>query len=209
MNQFFSFFFHTYEDGPFMGGAWSVRVYEEGFAHPVGDFYGDFSKVLSFPDAKNTTFKIDGVQFMLPNLGSTSSNVFQISFTAQDFQHATYFCVDIYYNLDTGKMTTTKNVEASLLTSLMTVDAPQSSTVCKEDKDCPCSYCQNDPTKHAPFHVSFTFHPFMSTTLCCTSTDIFLHSLIFSLYFSNSATVHLLATVHVAPTPIVPIRPIA
>ena len=132
-----------------MGGAWSVRVYEEGFAHPVGDFYGDFSKVLSFPDAKNTTFKIDGVQFMLPNLGSTSSNIFQISFTAQDFQHATYFCVDIYYNLDTGKMTTTKNVEASLLTSLMTADAPHQ---CTTDADCAdeCSFCMNDPSKHAP-----------------------------------------------------------
>ena len=105
-----------------MGGAWSVRVYEEGFSHPVGDYFGDFAKVLSFPDAKNTTFKIDGVQFPFPKNGG--KNIFQISFTAQDFSHATYFCVDIYYNLDTGEMTTTKKVEASLLTSLTTAAAP-------------------------------------------------------------------------------------
>lgn len=104
---------------------------------------------MSFPDAKNTTFKIDGVQFPFPK--NNGQNIFQISFTAQDFTHATYFCVDIYYNLDTGKMTTTKNVEASLLTSLMTADAPHQ---CTTDADCAdeCSFCMNDPSKHAPYY---------------------------------------------------------
>ena len=39
-----------------------------------------------------------------------------------------------------------------LLTAVST--AAQSSTECKADTDCPCSYCQNDPTKHAPYFVS-------------------------------------------------------
>jgi len=140
---------HVYKDGPFMGGSWSIRVYEEGFSHPVGDFSGDFAKVLSFPDAKNTTFKIDGVQFPLPKNGG--QNIFQISFTAQDFTHATYFCVDIYYNLDSGTMTTTKNT--SLLTSLMMADPHADPPVqCTTDADCAdeCSFCMNDPSKHAP-----------------------------------------------------------
>ena len=81
-----------------MGGSWSVRVYEEGFSHPVGDFTGDLAKVLSFPDAKNTTFAINGVGFELPPRAATGK--FQASFTAQDFTHASYFCVDIYYTLD-------------------------------------------------------------------------------------------------------------
>ena len=50
----------THTPGPTMGGSWSVRVYEEGSAHPVGDYFGDLAKVLSFPDAKNTTFAING-----------------------------------------------------------------------------------------------------------------------------------------------------
>ena len=84
--------------GPFMGGSWSVRVYEEGFSHPVGDYTGDLAKVLSFPDARNTTFAINGVGFRLPARAATGK--FQASFTAQDFTHAAYFCVDVYYTLD-------------------------------------------------------------------------------------------------------------
>jgi hypothetical protein len=30
--------------GPFMGGSWSVRVYEDGTSQPVGDFFGDLGK---------------------------------------------------------------------------------------------------------------------------------------------------------------------
>jgi len=95
--------------GPFLGGSWSIRVYEDGASHPVGDFFGDLSKVLTFPDLKNTTFKIDGVQFALPK--KSFSGKFQIAFTATDFQHATYFCVDIYYGLD-GEMDTTSMLAA-------------------------------------------------------------------------------------------------
>jgi len=84
--------------GPFMGGSWSVRVYEEGASKPVGDFFGDLSKVLTFPDAKNTSFKIDGLTFALPE--QQYSGKFQASFTATDFSHATYFCVNIFYGLD-------------------------------------------------------------------------------------------------------------
>jgi hypothetical protein len=90
--------------GPFMGGSWSIRVYEDGASHPVGDYFGDLSKVLTFPDLKNTTFKIDGVQFALPKKSFTGK--FQVAFTATDFQHATYFCVDAYYGLDGEKDTT-------------------------------------------------------------------------------------------------------
>ena len=92
--------------GPFMGGSWSVRIYETGYSHPVSDFTGDLAKVMSFPDAKNTTFKINNVQFKLPKIASNGTNVFQVSFTAQDFSHATYFCVNVFYNLDTGAITT-------------------------------------------------------------------------------------------------------
>ena len=92
-----------------------MRVYEIGFAHPIGDFTGDLAKALSFPDAKNTTFKIEGVSFPFPKKNGTS-NDFQISFSAQDFSHATYFCVNIYYNLDTGefKMADQENKEPTL-----------------------------------------------------------------------------------------------
>ena len=53
---FFSYFLRVtfYKDGPFIGGSWSVRVYEIGFAHPVSQFTGDLAKVISFPDAKKT-----------------------------------------------------------------------------------------------------------------------------------------------------------
>ena len=88
--------------GPFMGGSWSVRVYEEGTPHPVGDFTGDLAKVLTFPDSKNTTFKINGVGFKLP--ASQFTGKFSASFTATDFSHSTYFCVDVIYGLD-GVMT--------------------------------------------------------------------------------------------------------
>jgi len=84
--------------GSFMGGSWSVRVYEDGTSQPVGDFFGDLAKVLTFPDAKNTTFKIDGVTFPLPKKQYTGK--FQVAFTATDFSHSTYFCVDVYYHLD-------------------------------------------------------------------------------------------------------------
>ena len=60
----------------FMGGSWSVRVYEEGWAHPVGDFTGDLSKVMTFPDAKNTTFDINGVTFDLPGETIHSSSTY-------------------------------------------------------------------------------------------------------------------------------------
>ena len=88
-----------------------MRVYDGVHAHPIGDFTGDLAQVLSFPDAKNTTFKIEdntigiisyGVNFPFPKKTGTS-NDFQISFSAQDFSHATYFCVNLYYNLDTGE----------------------------------------------------------------------------------------------------------
>ena len=88
--------------GPFIGGSWSVRVYEEGTPHPVGDFTGDLAKVLTFPDSKNTTFKINGVGFKLP--ASQFTGKFSASFTATDFSHSTYFCVDVIYGLD-GVMT--------------------------------------------------------------------------------------------------------
>ena len=84
--------------GPFRGGSWSVRIYEEGSAHPVGDFFGDLEKVLDFPDKKNTTFAIKGVKFALPR--KQFSGNFQISFTARDFEKASYFCVDVFYTLD-------------------------------------------------------------------------------------------------------------
>jgi hypothetical protein len=99
--------------GPFMGGSWSVRIYETGYSHPVSDFTGDLAKVMSFPDAKTTTFKIDAVQFKLPKIASNGTNVFQVSFTAQDFSHATYFCVNVFYNLDTGAITNTNPMVTS------------------------------------------------------------------------------------------------
>jgi hypothetical protein len=97
--------------GKFMGGSWSVRVYEEGASKPVGDFFGDLSKVLTFPDAKNTSFKIDGLTFALPE--QQYSGKFQASFTATDFSHATYFCVDIFYGLDNAATVGAPNLLAA------------------------------------------------------------------------------------------------
>jgi len=134
----FRFFWYYFLSGPFMGGSWSVRVYEEGFAHPVGDFAGDFADVLSFPDAKNTTFKIEGVKFALPKSGG--ENIFQIAFTAQDFSHATYFCVDIFYNLHTGKVVKMMKKEAptvALMQQEKTAEPLLGS--CETDADCPSS----------------------------------------------------------------------
>ena len=39
--------------------------------------------------------------------------MFQVSFTAQDFSHATYFCVNVFYNLDTGAITNTNPMVTS------------------------------------------------------------------------------------------------
>ena len=86
--------------GPFSGGSWSVRVYEQGAPKPVGDFFGDLAKVLTFPDNRNTTFSIKGVSFPLPK--RKYSGIFQAAFTAQDFTKSAYFCVDIFYTLDSN-----------------------------------------------------------------------------------------------------------
>jgi len=150
----------------FMGGSWSIRVYEEGFPKPVGDFHGDdLSKVMTFPDAKNTTFRISGVQFPLPTSGAT--NEFQISFVGRDFEKSTYFCVDIFYNLHTGvvKMmnkeapTTMKQEEAKEVHYPVYCKAngfchvPPQPTSCTDDAECRTpwyrsSYCQSGGTCH-------------------------------------------------------------
>ena len=83
---------------PLDTGAWQVRVYETGMPKSVSTNVGDLMKALKFTDAKNTTFAINGVGFQLPPRAATGK--FQASFTAQDFTHAAYFCVDIYYTLD-------------------------------------------------------------------------------------------------------------
>ena len=143
-----------------------MRVYEIGFAHPIGDFTGDLAKALSFPDAKNTTFKIEGVSFPFPKKNGTS-NDFQISFTAQDFSHATYFCVNIFYNLDTGefKMVDQENKEPTCASfggcyckSNHYCHVPPQPIHCTTDAQCrsswyPSSYCQN-PDKMGTCHLN-------------------------------------------------------
>ena len=111
-----------------------MRVYEIGFAHPIGDFTGDLAKALSFPDAKNTTFKIEGVSFPFPKKNGTS-NDFQISFTAQDFSHATYFCVNIFYNLDTGEFKMVDQAAAPIQATYASSEAITGPTLFKEDTD--------------------------------------------------------------------------
>ena len=143
-----------------------MRVYEIGFAHPIGDFTGDLAKALSFPDAKNTTFKIEGVSFPFPKKNGTS-NDFQISFTAQDFSHATYFCVNIFYNLDTGefKMVDQENKEPTCASfggcyckSNHYCHVPPQPTSCTADAQCrtswyPSSYCQGNLTHAGSCHM--------------------------------------------------------
>ena len=143
-----------------------MRVYEIGFAHPIGDFTGDLAKALSFPDAKNTTFKIEGVSFPFPKKNGTS-NDFQISFTAQDFSHATYFCVNIFYNLDTGefKMVDQENKEPTCAAfggcyckSNHYCHVPPQPTSCTTDTQCrtswyPSSYCQGNLTHAGSCHM--------------------------------------------------------
>ena len=136
------------------------------FFLPFSQFHGDdLSKVMTFPDAKNTTFRISGVQFPLPTSGAT--NEFQISFVGRDFEKSTYFCVDIFYNLHTGvvKMmnkeapTTMKQEEAKEVHYPVYCKAngfchvPPQPTSCTDDAECRTpwyrsSYCQSGGTCH-------------------------------------------------------------
>ena len=131
-----------------------MRVYDGVHAHPIGDFTGDLAQVLSFPDAKNTTFKIEdntigiisyGVNFPFPKKTGTS-NDFQISFSAQDFSHATYFCVNIYYNLDTGefKMADQEKEVVAITASKQNVTASKQND-CQKLNSNYCSGSKSDP----------------------------------------------------------------
>jgi len=83
-------------------GAWQVRVYEIGKAHPIYTTFGDLLTALHFDDRLNTTYTMT-VSFTLP--APVAANNFTISLISSDQQHATYNCLEITYQLGTGAET--------------------------------------------------------------------------------------------------------
>ena len=81
--------------GPLLSGSWSMRIYELGLSHPVQTNTGDLMKAVKFLDDKNTTYALD-FDFIMPP--AHTSGHFQGSFTAQDDQHASYLCLDLFFN---------------------------------------------------------------------------------------------------------------
>lgn len=130
---------------PLQSGAWSIRVYEIGQAHPVYGTDGDLMTAVKFLDAKNTTFQMT-TDFVMPK--PTSSGHFIVSYYAVDQAKATYFCVTIYYNLS---MSSPKPLAMRVdelerrLSSLETYVA--SSGVQPRG-----SYCMRDPVKSPPYY---------------------------------------------------------
>ena len=61
--------------------------------------------------------------------------MFQVSFTAQDFHHATYFCVDVFYNLDTGKISTSKAAATTEMSTEMSTEGNPSMMLHATDND--------------------------------------------------------------------------
>ena len=71
------------------------RIYELGLSHPIQTDTGDLLKAVTFLDEKNTTYALD-FEFVMPP--SHVSGNFQGSLEAQDDQHASYFCLDLFFN---------------------------------------------------------------------------------------------------------------
>ena len=82
-------------NGPLKSGSWAINVYELGNAHPVDVQWGDLTKAVTFTDPKNTTFDMK-VAFTMP--AAQGSGHFQASLMGQDDQHASYFCLEIFFN---------------------------------------------------------------------------------------------------------------
>ena len=81
--------------GPLLSGSWSLRIYELGLSHPIQTNTGDLLQAIKFLDDRNTTYGLD-LDFILPP--AHTSGHFQGSLTAQDDQHASYFCLDLFFN---------------------------------------------------------------------------------------------------------------
>ena len=81
--------------GPLLSGSWSLRIYELGLSHPIQTDTGDLLKAVAFLDEKNTTYALN-FDFVMPP--SHVSGNFQGSLEAQDDQHASYFCLDLFFN---------------------------------------------------------------------------------------------------------------
>ena len=81
--------------GPLQGGSYSIEIYELGFSHPVSTQTGDLLKILRFTDNRNTTFELKAPLLMPQSRGSGK---FQASFMGKDFEHAPYYCLDIFFN---------------------------------------------------------------------------------------------------------------
>ena len=81
--------------GPLLSGSWSLRIYELGLSHPIQTNTGDLLKAVTFLDEKNTTYALNSRDLLC--LRHVSGN-FQGSLEAQDNQHASYFCLDLFFN---------------------------------------------------------------------------------------------------------------
>lgn len=81
---------------PLITGAWQVRIYELGFAHPIYTTFGNLADALTFTDAKNTTYSFT-VSFKLPAAKNASTSTFTASLISTDQQHATYNCLEVNY----------------------------------------------------------------------------------------------------------------
>lgn len=79
---------------PLEAGAWEIRVYEIGEAHPVYNTFGDLLDALHFTDPKNTTYEMD-VSYTLP--AAKHEGNFTVSLMATDQSHGLYNCIELRY----------------------------------------------------------------------------------------------------------------
>eukprot|EP01029_Cantina_marsupialis_P012857 TRINITY_DN2845_c0_g1_i1.p1 TRINITY_DN2845_c0_g1~~TRINITY_DN2845_c0_g1_i1.p1 ORF type:complete len:171 (-),score=31.52 TRINITY_DN2845_c0_g1_i1:477-953(-) len=97
---------HLHAEGPTMlhvplkAGAWQVRLYELGDAHPMFTTFGDVMKAVKFDDPEApTAYKFDAEWTMPPS--KTKTGEFIASMIVQDQQHALYSCWEVNYNYTT------------------------------------------------------------------------------------------------------------
>lgn len=81
---------------PLLAGAWQVRIYELGFAHPIATSFGGLGQALHFTDPLNTTYEFTA-SFPLPT-PKGPDHTFTASLISQDQQHAIYNCLEITFS---------------------------------------------------------------------------------------------------------------
>lgn len=79
---------------PLVSGAWQIRIYEEGHAHPVATSFGDLLDALHFTNSRDIAYTMD-VSYTLPR--ATTTGNYTVSLMATDQQHAVYSCIEVRY----------------------------------------------------------------------------------------------------------------